>query len=323
MPGTYKEDQDYKQANEAFETGRLSAALGLFEKLVERYPDELELKRSIGLCAFEYALQRLEVDKSSQEDWRKAIRHLEEFKGLSGENAKIDHSLAISHHNLGVCLNQLEEFAQAHEHLSRALELDPEMTDISVSLAINYADQGDMDKAEELLRKVVASSPDSSDARLNLGLILSSKGQEEEAVEQFKKAQSPERDIVGIHYSLGVSYLNQGKADLAESAFRQTLELNPEFVPAHYNLGLILREKGDFSAAERCFEEVTQLDPDSPAGHFCLASLYERRNPALAVPVWERYLELAAGRPSEAEMIVKVTRHLEALKKRLKGSEGD
>ncbi len=85
----------------------------------------------------------------------------------------------------------------------------------------------------------------------------------------------------------------------------------------------MLKQKDDYPGAERCFEEVTRLDPDSPGGFFCLASLYETRDPAGAIPVWERFLELASRAPSEAEMVAKVTRHVAALKKRAETSDDE
>lgn len=315
----FAEDQDYQAAQEAFENARFGEALELYIQVAERHPADAELKQQLGLCAFEYALQRMEADKSIPEDWRKAIRYLEEAHKSDGDN-RIVHSLAVSHHNLGVYLNQREEYQEAQVQFEKALALKPGLEEASVSMAINYSDQGMMDRAEAILRDVIEKSPEYARAHHTLGLVLSAQGKEQEAVEHFKQTQSPERDIVSVYYNLGVSYCNQGQLDLAEEAFRQTLELNPEFVPALYNLGLILHQQGDLSAAEKCFEEVIRIEPDSPGGYFCLASLYERRDPGKAIPIWERYLELAANIPSEAETVAKVSHHLAELKKRAEGS---
>ena len=321
MANAYAEDTDFQKANEAFEKARFAEALRLYEQALERYPEEPEVLVQVGLCAFEHALQRMERDASAPDDWRRAVRHLEAALEVSGEN-KVVESLAVAHHNLGVHLNQMESYDLARVQFLRALGLKPEMTQASVNLAINYTDQGEFDKAENLLRAAVESAPENMEARFTLGLILSSQGKDDEAIAQFKAAQTPEGDMADIHYNLGVSYANQDRLQLAEAAFRQVLELNPQFVPALYNLGLILRQKEELAGAERCFEEVTRLEPDSPGGHFCLASLYEKRSPSRAIPVWERYLELAAGRPSEAELVAKVARHVAALKKQVEEAQG-
>jgi tetratricopeptide (TPR) repeat protein len=314
MSGSYKEDSDFQAANEAFEKGRFTEAMEHMTKVAERHPDEPEVQQRFGLCAFERAMQRLETDTSTPADWRSVIDTLEAV-AASGDTKQIASSLAVAHHNLGVCLNQQGSYEEAGEQFRRALVFNPDMTDASISLAINQADLGDRETAEQLLREVIERSPGELQARQVLGLILSAQGKDSEAVEQFKRAQPPERDNAAVHYSRGVSHLNLGELKEAEAAFRQTLELNPEFVPAHYNLGLVLRERGDPSGAERCFEEVTRLEPDSPGGYFCLASLYEKRDPALAIPTWEKYLEVAAKLPSEAEIVDKVAAHVAALKK--------
>jgi tetratricopeptide (TPR) repeat protein len=315
MADTFLEDKDFQAANEAFERGRFAEAMELLSKVAKRFPNELEVQKRLALSSFERGMQRLESETSTGEDWNIAIKNLEAVAELVHDKT-ITVSLAVAHHNLGVLLNQQEAFEEAQDQFQRALQLDPESTDASVSLAINYADQGNPEKAEEILRAVIDRTPDSIEARHALGLIMSSQGKESEALEQFKKAQPPERDNVTLHYSRGVSHANQGEIDEAEAAFRQALELHPEFVPALYNLGLILREKGNLSSAEQCFKEVCRLDPDNPGAYFCLATLYERRDPNLAISSWEKYLELASKMPSEAEMVAKVTRHVANLKEK-------
>ncbi|MCH7922220.1 MAG: tetratricopeptide repeat protein [Nitrospinae bacterium] len=315
MAGKLNEDKDFQAANEAFEKGRFAEAMELLTEAAARYPNEPEVQQRLGLCAFERATQRLRNDISTPADWRAAVEHLEAALAF-GDNRKIANSLAVAHHNLGVHLNLEEAFKEAQGQFHRALSINPEMTEVSVSLAVNHADQGELDTAEELLRAAVERSPDSHQARYTLALVLRAQGKDAEAVEQFKQAQSLEQDDVTLHYNRGVSYANQGNVEEAEAAFRQALELNPESVPALYNLGLILHQQGKLSQAEGCFEEVTRLDPESPGSHLCLATLYEKRDPALAIPAWERYLEVAARLPSEAETAAKVARHLTSLKKK-------
>lgn len=316
----YTNDEDYQAATEAFEQANFAAAMSLFLKVAERNPDEAEIKNQLGLCAFEHALQKMENDTAVPDDWRTTIGYLEEALATNGDS-RVVHSLAVSHHNLGVYLNRQEAFEDAHREFERALALKPDLPEVSVSLAINYSDQGDFAKAEEILQEVIEKEPSFLDARHVLGLVFSAQGKDDKAVEEFKRAQPPERNVISVRYNLGVSYCNQGRMDLAEDAFRQALELEPEFVPALYNLGLVLREQGDFSGAEHCFEEVVRLEPEEASGHFCLASLYEKRDPSRAIPVWERFLELAAKIPSEAETVAKVVRHLAELKERAEGSE--
>ena len=315
MAGKLNEDKDFQVASEAFGQGRFAEALELLTKVAERYPDDHELNGRISLCSFELAIQRMENHLSTSSDWQGVIENLESALE-HGDDTKLASSLAVAHHNLAVCLNQQEDFEEAEEHFQRALAIDPELTDASISLAINYADRGKADKAEQMLQEVIERVPGALEARQALGLILSSQGRDAEAVEEFKRAQPPERDNFSIHYSRGVSLLNKGEEKEAEEAFRQTLDLNPEFVPALYNLGLILRNQKNFSGAEHCFEEVTRLAPNDPGGHFCLASLYERRNTTLAITSWEKYLELAAKVPGEAEMVANVVVHLARLKKK-------
>lgn len=317
---SYAQDEDYQAAMEAFQQANFATAISLFLKVAERNPDEAEIKNQLGMCAFEHVLHKMENDTAAPEDWRTTIDHLEEARKTNGDS-RIVHSLAVSHHNLGVYLNRQEAFEDAHLEFERALALNPDLAEVSVSLAINYSDQGDFAKAEEILQEVIEKEPTFLDARHVLGLVFSAQGKDDEAVEEFKRAQPPERNVISVRYNLGVSYCNQGRLDLAEEAFRQALELEPEFVPALYNLGLVLRDQGDFSGAERCFEEVVRLEPEEASGHFCLASLYDRRDPARAIPSWERYLDLAAKIPSEAETVAKVVRHLAELKEGSEGSE--
>ncbi|MFQ5893373.1 MAG: tetratricopeptide repeat protein, partial [Nitrospinota bacterium] len=318
MAAPYTDDKDFQTANEAFEQGRFAEAMELLTPVAARYPTEPGVQHRLGLCALKRATKRMKDETViSTTDWRTAVEHLETARALE-DTDEIATSLAVAHHNLGVCLNQEEDFEEAQEQYQRALAINPEMTEVSVNLAVNHADQGRLDTAEELLRAAVERSPDSLEARYTLGLVLRAQGKEAEAAEQFKEVEDLGRDNVNLHYNRGVLFANSGVFEEAEAAFRRALEIDPEFVPAHYNLGLLLRQQGKFAEAVGCFEEVTRLNPESPNGFFCLASCYERRNPAQAIPVWERYLELAAKHPNEAETVDKVTHHVAALKEKIK-----
>jgi tetratricopeptide (TPR) repeat protein len=96
---------------------------------------------------------------------------------------------AMAHHWYGtLLLSALGRFDQAVEELKRAIELEPVLPIIGVSLGATYRQARRYDEAIAQLRDSVEMHPEFYWAHRFLGLALESKGATGEAIAEYRKA---------------------------------------------------------------------------------------------------------------------------------------
>jgi tetratricopeptide (TPR) repeat protein len=189
--------------------------------------------------------------------------------------------------------------------------LPPDQAESLLSaLGMDYAGNGEMEKASKTLEDLVAAQPDSGHAHFSLGLLYARKGQpgdEEAAATEFRKALrldhgiDPARIALGqvltsLHqypdavadlldytgrqpkdaqgfYALGLAYRGLEKSDAAIAAFQHAVALDPRDPAIRFNLGMLLAATGQTDAAIRQLEAAERTAPSDLAIHDALASL--------------------------------------------------
>ncbi len=111
----------------------------------------------------------------------------------------------------------------------RALELDPDMTDVHVNLGRQLHIAGELGRAEPHYREAARLAPEDPTPHFNLGVLLEEVGRREEAVH----------------------------------AYRQAILRDPDFADAHCNLGLLLETLGRRLEAVRHLMAARQLNGSS------------------------------------------------------------
>jgi tetratricopeptide (TPR) repeat protein len=100
--------------------------------------------------------------------------------------------MAVAHGNLGVALRERGELEAARAHLTRALELAPDIgvAQIHANLGMLLKVQGDVEGALRHYRTALGLNPGYSDAHANLGFVLMEEGRLDEALEHLKSRAS-------------------------------------------------------------------------------------------------------------------------------------
>lgn len=146
----------------------------------------------------------------------------------SFENAiALEPNNPVIYTELGKLYLTTNEFIQAQEQFSKALELKPDYLDALIQEAIILEQQGDVNGATSKLENLLASYPYSTELSFQLGRIYFNNNRLEEAVTQFNRVIILAPNHSNAHYSLGVAYAAQGKISLAIQEFEKVLELNP------------------------------------------------------------------------------------------------
>jgi adenylate cyclase len=141
---------------------------------------------------------------------------------------------ALAHHWYGtLLLSALGRFDQAIAELKRALELDPVVPIIGVSLGATYRQARRYDEAIAQLRDSVEMHPEFYWAHRFLGLALESKGATAEAIAEYRKAFELNDDPVVLallaHAEVSIGKQNEARQILA----RLTEEAKTRYVPAY------------------------------------------------------------------------------------------
>jgi len=114
------------------------------------------------------------------------------------------------------------------EHLENILSIDPTFVKILDELAISYAIDGNLIKAEQTFIRAINNNPYNSKNYYNYGAFLISMTDYSSAEIQFKKAIEYNHNYLLAHYALIETLMNQYKVDEAKIALEIMTKIDPE-----------------------------------------------------------------------------------------------
>jgi protein O-GlcNAc transferase len=146
-------------------------------------------------------------------------------------------AFAEAHCNMGNCLRDLGELAQALASFAKAIELKPDYVEAMNNRGNVYQSLGDFPAAVQSYQDALRQRPKYLEARNNLGAALRTMGRIDEAV----------------------------------AAYRDALAQRPDFAPSHCNLGNALKDRGEIGPAVDCYRRALVHRPDDWISHSNLA----------------------------------------------------
>ena len=128
------------------------------------------------------------------------------------------------YYNLGIALSELGRYAEAQEHLSRTLELEPSHVNAAVGLGIAQARSGKLEDAITTLRTAVSLDEANPWAHKNLAALLMEQGGElDQSRYHFSQAVSAMPGDQQSLYGMSQVLLKQGKTAEAAEYLKQTI----------------------------------------------------------------------------------------------------
>ena len=177
--------------------------------------------------------------------------------------------------------------AKAKLAATRALELDPDLSEAHASMAlVRFWYDWDWPAAEREFRRATELRPNYADAHNWYAAYLNAMGRFTEAAAEHKLAAELDPLSLTIAMNGADEYYFTRRFDPAIRHFEQLLQREPHFFPAHYNLGRAYARKGDYPAALAAFETAARLSGNLQA----IAAL--------------AYAYARAGQPAEARKIL-------------------
>lgn len=139
--------------------------------------------------------------------------------------------------------------------------LDPENSEIHLSLGDAYMAENDLDNAIRAYCESISVNSEDYRAYSKAGIALWEKDFVEEAIVSYHRAIeiNPEYDIA--HNNLGVIYLDGiGVPDEALSYFKTAIDLNPNYTLAYFNAGRAAQMIGEGNEAASYYQMALDLN---------------------------------------------------------------
>ena len=159
--------------------------------------------------------------------------------------------------------------AEAKRILQRALDVNPNVTQVMIDWAILAIGDGRYAEAEQYLRRVLESYPTYETALDQLGVAYEAQGRLEDARRVFTRARGalPYRRV---KYTLNVAVLERRLGRSAEAlaeleSIREALaaETDPDLLRGYYFLGLLYHEAGRTAQARSAYQEYLRRTASS------------------------------------------------------------
>ena len=244
---------------------------------------------------------------------------------------------AQAHYLLGLALASREEYSEARNQLSQALEIDAGLLDAKQVLAQVHYRLGEWELCVQRGRQYLLERPAQTRTRLFVAQSLVRLNRIEEAEKELQ--QIPEEERNGeVYYALGRIELSRGKLDEArelllvaqeqmpgqheilrnliqvdlyagrkedaKARLAAALEEDPENAEVQLLVGRMARAEGDDEGAEAAFQKAISLDPQNLAAYETLAKLYARMGRLEdAARTYEQALEVKPNSPQIHHML--------------------
>ncbi len=169
---------------------------------------------------------------------------------------------ASSYYNLGNTHLSSGEYARATEVFSRALEIDPRLSQAYNNRGNAYRKLGDNRQAFEDYNAAIAIDPSVPEAYNNRGNARRKLGEIAESIPDYSRA-------IQINPSMALAFNNRGNAfaelDDVQSAlsnYDQAIHLDPTRAEPYNNRGVLRYKLGDRPTAMGDFQQALQMNPE-------------------------------------------------------------
>ncbi|MBI2418537.1 MAG: tetratricopeptide repeat protein [Ignavibacteriales bacterium] len=261
------EKQLLAEGIEHYQKDNYQAALTIFDKLLQGYPNAVEVLWHRGLC------------------YKQLMKFEEAVNDFNAFIKKSETVPAIVFYARGLCKKHLQGYEEALVDISKYIAAKPEAADAYYHRAFCYYQAKDYDKADADLSTVISKNPNLYQAHSLSGQIRFEKHEYEKAIQDFNNSINMQPDDFD-------SWLYRGKAKLALNLlqealhdFQKSMLLSPENEEIYYNLGVLHQKLGSLKDALESLNKAITINPNS------IAALEQRANVYSLMEQYEQVLE--------------------------------
>lgn len=174
----------------------------------------------------------------------------------------------------------------------------PNNSDVLITLAEAYADQGNASGAISQYEKALALDLKNTDLLVAIGTQWQKLGNFEQAKDTYLRALAINNQLPMVYYNLGIVYNELGQLDQSAQAYKQAMALDPNSSDSKYGLAITLEKQQKYQDALDTYQSYIN---DPQAKYFKEAQdrigiLKQALNPAVATPVQTMPLPSSGGK---------------------------
>jgi tetratricopeptide (TPR) repeat protein len=154
-----------------------------------------------------------------------------------------------------------KSYAEAVDHLEKAVAAYPNFFEAHLLLGTAFMDQREWKKAESSFQRAVELKAGSAPATLSLGEVYWRENRYDEAEKTLLAGLKLDDKSWHGHFTLARLYADQGIIAKAGPAIGRTLQLKPDFAEAHLLAGNILLKINQRERALAEYQEYLKLEP--------------------------------------------------------------
>jgi tetratricopeptide (TPR) repeat protein len=224
-------------------SGKPKEAAAAFQQAVLRNPTSVT------------ALQALAGALKTSGDMTRSEETLKRALQIAPQDANVWYQYGMLDSGLG-------RTGSAIEKVTKAVSLNPDLTEGYTSLAGLLLTTGQVDLAAAAAQRALAIDPYDAAAYNLAGRVLASKGQNSEALFDFEKATQLRASYGPYQYDYALMLVRLNRFDDAQAAVEAGVKADPNFPAAHELLGSLLARRSQMADATREYRRAVELMPD-------------------------------------------------------------
>ncbi|MCA1639595.1 MAG: hypothetical protein LC768_14900, partial [Acidobacteria bacterium] len=216
--------------------------------------------------------------KRGTENNKKSVEYYEQAIAVDPNYAIAYAKLSVAYTLLAAngILNPKEFIPKAEAAARKALELNENLADAHLAMAMLNQAAWDWAAAEAAFKRAIELNSNLADVRLRYSTYLGVIGRHDEAIIEAKRAR--ELDPLSLRTSLSVAdaFLFARRFDEAIAESKKILELDKNYIPAYSTLGYSYAAKGMYGEAIATYQEIMRRSGDSTSLQIYLGAAYAR-----------------------------------------------
>lgn len=165
-------------------------------------------------------------------------------------------------HHLGILAYGQRRLGEAHDLITRAIELDGESPEAHNNLGNVLRAQGRLEEAAQSYRRALRLNPHNAGTYSNLAATLMDQRKIAESVGVLEDALKIDPRCVEAHINLGNAYRALGQAGNAIAAYRAAIEIDPSSNLSYIYFGDLLCNLGQLNEAIDVLKKAVELQEE-------------------------------------------------------------
>jgi serine/threonine protein kinase/Tfp pilus assembly protein PilF len=243
-------------------------------KLTGAQEREITVQNKVNPQSYELLLKSRFVRlKGGRENCEKAIDFLQQAISIDPSYALAYADLSFDYSLLGgdSFLNPKEVTFQAEAAARKALELDDNLAEAHLALAIIKMNAWEWANAERECLRSIELNPNLARAHMMYAGYLSNMGRHEEAIAQAKRGRELDPLSIKVNLNYGTTLLLARRYEDAIEILKKTLELNPNSDDTHNSLAFGYLANGNYAESIR---EMLESNGGEPNGLDNVSEIY-------------------------------------------------